>query len=873
MITYLNQGEIPTLTLEIAKPNRTVIGRIKDVLNRKQSVKLGRINEITFTVPFMITDENFNLIKNPTIDKVKSQYHIKATFDGQVEWYVVSNLNPTLNDDGKSYLNVQLKSLGYQLKNKKIRTWIGVFINGAYRKESLNAQQVLNDLLSNSSWSVSYIDSEFLTKYRSFDFSGTNTLDAIFTVAETFGAIIKWDTINKSISLIKQENAGINKGFRISERKYLKSLNKEEKSDELITRLYVFGKDGLSINNVNPTGNSYLEDFSFFMQGFKRDANKATLSSAEYMSDSLCHALLDYQAVIDSKKGQFSTFLSQKETLEAQKITKDTELLDLETQLKIVLNTIDLKQSNGTDVSAELTQKTNLETQIATKKTEISNVITQISDVDFQMGILKDLLDIENNLTSSQIIELDDYIIEETWEDQNYTDELELFNDGKKVFADLNKPKEIISINIINLFKLLEGNKDWEKFVIGDMFFIHSERLGVDVETQLIEMDIDHDSTDINVTIANTKDIERNDDKLAKLLYGSISTANTVNMGKYKWDQVNNVKTSVDDILQGKWNPSTNGINSGNQTVIIDDRGITSINKADPSKFIRITHGSMGFTNSFGNDYKLFLDASGVYAENLVGKMVISENLQIENQSGNYSINGDGFTIVSTDTKKRVILDVESGLKFQTKVNGIYKDKLYYDSVNDELVLDGEGNFKELKVQGKSVLTEDKTKINGNYIDNLVVGVNVTMGVNATITWGQVSNQPFIPSSAADVGALALDSPQMTYIDQSGVYTGTVVANQMYGGEITGVTINVNTDLRVGNNIYIGDYNSSEYKSLMFNLDAWMNTTPTGGLRINTTDKLEIPSSVEFTSYVNFTNTSYVDFAGAQVSGIYAKFK
>jgi hypothetical protein len=44
-------------------------------------------------------------------------------------------------------------------------------------------------------------------------------------------------------------------------------------------------------------------------------------------------------------------------------------------------------------------------------------------------------------------------------------------------------------------------------------------------------------------------------------------------------------------------------------------------------------------------------------------------------------------------------------------------------------------------------------KIQAAQIEELVVGGNVQMGPSATISWGNVTNQPFIPATAADVGA------------------------------------------------------------------------------------------------------------------------
>jgi hypothetical protein len=833
LIEYIHPNNLPKLQLEIAKPNRNIIGRLPEAFNIEQNIKLGQINELSFTIPYEI-EKNFILARNPNVDKLKSRYLVRASFKDQKEWFIISNLNNSFNENGKVFLNVKLYSLGYQLKDKKIRTWIGVYIDGKFRKESLNAQQVLEDLLSGTTWGIDYIDSEFLTKYRSFDFNNTTILDAVFEVARTFGAIIQWNTENKTISLLKQENIGVNKGFRISYGKYLKSLSKEERSDEMITRLRVYGKDGLSIHRVNPLGTDYIEDFSYFMQGFQRDENKNTISSSEYMSDGLCHALLDYQEFVATKEGEFQSLLTQKESLESQRKTKENELSALEMELKQIQDTIDVKQTSGMDASVELQQEQEKLNQIATKEAEIDSLENQINNIDTQIEQLKNSLSIENHFTPDQIIELNDYIIEETWEDQNYYDDVELYNDAKKVFEDLKKPKTIIDIDIVNLFKLIESKNDWDKVQIGDKFYIHYEKFGIDVESQIIEMNINHDDNSISVTIANTVDIEKDEEKLSKILYDSISVKSTIDMSKYKWDQVNNVKTSIDEILEGKWNPATNGINAGvNNTVTIDRRGITVISSDDPNKFVRMTNGVIGFTNDGGNTFKLALDATGVYAEHLVGKITITERLYIENVSGKYTFDQYGMTIdggsinivgglppeqldpsfknslvelnkdytngiridtangllvTRSDDKVKAIFNATDGFKFQVKEGLNWIDKFYYDVNNSRLVLKGEMDASELKVNGQSVLTTDKLKINGGYIDK--IKIEQLDASTAKITTAMIENAAI---TNAKIDDLAVDNAKIASLDGSKITASSITADKLNVSSLSAISADLGT--------------------------------------------------------------------------------
>ena len=98
----------------------------------------------------------------------------------------------------------------------------------------------------------------------------------------------------------------------------------------------------------------------------------------------------------------------------------------------------------------------------------------------------------------------------------------------------MKKPKTVINIDIVNLFKLIEAKNDWDKIQIGDKLYIYYEKFGIDVESQIIEMNINHDNNSINVTIANTVDIESDEERLSKLLYDSISVKSTIDMSKYK---------------------------------------------------------------------------------------------------------------------------------------------------------------------------------------------------------------------------------------------------------------------------------------------------------------------------------------------------
>jgi hypothetical protein len=99
----------------------------------------------------------------------------------------------------------------------------------------------------------------------------------------------------------------------------------------------------------------------------------------------------------------------------------------------------------------------------------------------------------------------------------------------------------------------------------------------------------------------------------------------------------------------------------------------------------------------------------------------------------------------------------------------------------------------------------------------LEVGKEIKMGINAQISWEQVTSQPFIPSTAADVGALPDNTYiptvpsyiKSTYIDSITVQSPTVIGGTVVGSTIK--TANTGQRLQMTSSGIIS-YNSSNEK-------------------------------------------------------------
>lgn len=313
----------------LCKPNREPIGKLNEIFNDNLKVSLNSVDELEFSIPHVI-DLHHKSVKNKNIDSMHERYLIKTVNQNKIDWYMINQITDNV-EDKQDVRTVKCYSCSHELTNRLIKS---------YSVESYYCRQVLNDLLAETIWNIDYIDADFDLAYRAFDFPSSTVLEAIFSVAETYSAIVEFNTDTRMISFKKPELFGLNRGLTFSYGKYMKSMSQTINTDQMVTRLTAKGRDELTIHKVNPTGQGYIENFAFFMYPFKRDINKTVLSSSYQMSDSLCHAILDYTELVEMKTGLFGSYLQQLETYESELDILEIDLNRLKNNEAVITDTM-----------------------------------------------------------------------------------------------------------------------------------------------------------------------------------------------------------------------------------------------------------------------------------------------------------------------------------------------------------------------------------------------------------------------------------------------------------------------------------------------------------------------------------------------------
>lgn len=284
----------PKPKLWLLKPDFTRIERITAFSKLQGTFKYSNINQLTFQLSPVEFDElEHEEKRNPVFDLIQNKYLIEYEYNGYKDYFVIDDIKKISNDSDTILVTVD--SLCTEL-NKKTANEIEL-LGSTLRNSVTKVFEAYAPL-----WTVDYIDTKLEDVKRELTMQNSTVMGAIDQLNTLFDSVAVFNNKNRKISFYHKDNVGVNRGLRIRENSYLKSFEDARASKDIITRLYPYGNSGLTIQSVNPVGTDYIEDFSYFIHPFKRDTSRNVIQHSNYMTDALCHALLDYQEFYKTKK-------------------------------------------------------------------------------------------------------------------------------------------------------------------------------------------------------------------------------------------------------------------------------------------------------------------------------------------------------------------------------------------------------------------------------------------------------------------------------------------------------------------------------------------------------------------------------------------
>lgn len=553
------RGAKDSYTLILCKMNGKKMGMIPYTsVEIKRGIKT--VSELNFTVSKYYGEDNkLNIL----YDELKTERFIYLDED---ECYVIKSI---------SEQNEKVKTVTAYSREKKLFK-----ITAEFEDISLTLKTPYTDiegcfsldelLYDATGWHIGYVSPKVLyrsnetilnnitketeatltteEKLRYQESVSTNWYDYINNdISEQFECFPIFNSYDKTIDLYSDEELGNDPNLILSYDNYLKNIECVSDTEDIVTKLTLSGNDDLTIGEVNPSGDTYVENFSYFIE------NKE-------MSDSLITALELYYKMVKIRAVEWDRLREEKAEKESVMTAKKTELLLVYSTIKSVEFAISQSSdeafnSKQQERLVELNDnKVLLERDINLLNTEINLLQESIENIN-KLCKKKYATDENGRLIFNEQLlnELKDFIYQDTYSNDSITEALTLMQIGEKQLSQKCYPKKTWSVDSINFIERLIDNgfrQHWNgELGLGDMIILKGNE-SIEI-IYLIGYTQKFDDKTIQLELSNKK--EENDFSLSigeRLTQGkeayriakkSRSTINMVNKNRYGlvYDKIN----------------------------------------------------------------------------------------------------------------------------------------------------------------------------------------------------------------------------------------------------------------------------------------------------------------------------------------------
>lgn len=658
-IDFCKYDEPVSIDIEICKKNynRTKLAYV-NCYEKNIIYRFGDTDEINFKVPKFIRIKN-RKVRNPSYQYLSGDMILKVTMLDNVQYFIVTKC-VEIDDDNGIRKEVQGYSYEYVLTNKRISGYEGV-----KKLYDITApeESILHEIMRlNPSWSINYVNPD-VNKFRDIKVDDESCLGFLYGLQETLECVFQFDTVNRTISVEKLENIGTNKGLVLNSRNYLKNINIEPDFNDVVTRLYVYGKDNLGINAYTVNGQSYIDCFDYYM------------ANSSYVDDDLKMALEKYNQKVEEKDGLFNEYLTTIKEKTVELANLNNELADLQSKLKIIQDNIDLAINTSTTTETDLdnlkTQEDAAQEKVNVKENEVGLKQSEIDSVRELQVALRNELSMENNFSHDQIMSLNEITKEGVLQDNTISEDEELYKLALEKVEKMAQPTITFSTDVVNFMNSLEHQINWEKVLLGlgDIVNIEDENLDMEFKVRLTQIEYHENGIDLNLSFSNKDSI--NDPALffAEMSDKVNKSFTNINMNKFKYGSYNNDKNEILDYINGELDLTRQQAVAGhNNDIIINERGITTTNAQNPLMQTKIMNNLIAFTEDGWRTCKTAIKNGKIIADNIIGKLIIGSEMIIGNAEGTLNILGNKIVIRDKQSNEKVILGEYTSNKFGLKL-------------------------------------------------------------------------------------------------------------------------------------------------------------------------------------------------------------
>ena len=554
------RGAKDSYTLILCKMNGQRMGMIP--YSSVDSIKRGinSVSELTFSVHKYYGEEN---LRNPLYDELKTERFIELDED---ECYVIKNI---------SEVNERLKSVTAYSREKKLFKNMAEFEDITLTLKNpytdIEGCFSLDELLYDATgWRVGYVSDKVLyrsnetvidnitgetevtltneEKLRYQESVSTNWYDYINTdIAEQFECYPVFDSYNKVVNLYSDDELGEDPQLMLSYDNYLKEIELSDDTEDIVTKLVLSGNDDLTISEVNPSGETFVEDFSYFIE-------------SREMSDALISALELYYVMVKKRAIEWNRLRGEKAEKQSQLTAKKNELLIIYSTIKSLEFT--MKQSNDDAFNAKTQERlVELNDRRVLLEKEANELDENIKLLDASIENINKLCKKkyatnDNGIlifTESLLNELKEFIYQDTYSNDAITDGLTLMRIGKRKVSQSCYPTKTWTISSVNFIERLIDNgfrQHWNgELGLGDMIVLKGDEfieiiyvIGYtqNFKDKTIELELSNKKAENEFSLSIGERLTQGKEAY-KIAKKSRSTINMVNKNRYglTYDKIN----------------------------------------------------------------------------------------------------------------------------------------------------------------------------------------------------------------------------------------------------------------------------------------------------------------------------------------------
>lgn len=247
-------GHIETPILVLCKAHGEMIGAIGHAVHREMHFKFNEESMLSFQYPQYV-----NGVRTPLYDDLIGGRMVMVDPYG---YFIIEN--PEESSDGSGIKTIKAYSLERELASKSVVLGEGVYNLWNPADPSNTLLGMIFDNIPN--WSVGEVSASLIGRYRTFAKVEEKALSFLMqTVQKSYGCVFVFDGYRRVVNVIDADDTMPMLPIYLSKENLIKTVSVTEKDDEVVTRLYVQGADGVDILSVNPIGGNYIYNLDYYV--------------------------------------------------------------------------------------------------------------------------------------------------------------------------------------------------------------------------------------------------------------------------------------------------------------------------------------------------------------------------------------------------------------------------------------------------------------------------------------------------------------------------------------------------------------------------------------------------------------------------------